>query len=110
MDVIVNVVNQKLKIASNLKNYVEGSKNFVRFVFNLSNDWNGLTVTAQFIQKGIAYPVELDSKNSAYLPEHIVAGTCYLVLNGTGGGKIASTSHIKLTLEEDLFVENEEII
>lgn len=26
MDVIVNVVNQKLKIASNLKNYVEGSK------------------------------------------------------------------------------------
>lgn len=107
MDVIVNVINQKLKIASNLKNYVEGSKNFVRFVFKLTSDWDGLTVKAQFIQNGIAYEVALDSNKSVYLPTQIKAGTCHLLLNGTGGNRIASTKHVTLAIDEDLFKINE---
>ena len=107
MDVIVNVVNQKLKIASNLKNYVEGSNNFIRFVFKLPSDWDGLTVTAQFIQNGVGYGVTLDSNNSAYLPQYIEAGTCYLVLNGKNGSKTATTNHVMLTLDEDIFMSYE---
>lgn len=109
MDVIVNVINQKLKIASNLKNFVEGSENFIRFVFKLSSDWDGLSKYAQFIQKGIAYDRTLDDENSVYLPKQIKAGTCYMLLSGKGGGKIATTNYVVLTLDEDILVVDDDI-
>ena len=71
MDILVNVANQKLKIAANLKSLVKGTQEFIRFVYNLTGDWDGLTVFAQFIQNGVAYNQLLDSDNSAYLPADI---------------------------------------
>ena len=46
MDVFINVTGQKLKIASNLKDYVDGSQDFIRFVFNFNDDtWSDMLVT-----------------------------------------------------------------
>ena len=49
MDILVNVTNQKIRVASNLRSLVAGTQEFIRFVFGISGDWNGLTVFAQFI-------------------------------------------------------------
>ena len=38
MDIRVNVVNQKLKIPTNLKNFVAGTQEFIRFVFNFIDE------------------------------------------------------------------------
>ena len=46
MNIIVNVANQKLKVATDLKNLVAGTRGFIHFVFKLPSEWNGLTTFA----------------------------------------------------------------
>lgn len=104
MDINVNVVNQELKIAENLKCLAVGSKRFVRFVFDLGSDWDGLTIYAQFIQGGIGYNVNLDANNAAYLPQELGEGECYLVLHGTAENVIASTNYVTLKLHDNRFI------
>ena len=71
MEVFINVVGQKLRIATNCKTFVEGTMNFVKFTFILSDDWASLEKKAQFIQDGEAINRELDGNNSVYLPYRI---------------------------------------
>ena len=106
MDILVNVANQKLKIAANLKSLVKGTQEFIRFVYNLTGDWDGLTVFAQFIQNGVAYNQLLDSENSAYLPAEIGAGTVTMMLYGSGGNTIATTNYLTLTVDDNIFVQD----
>lgn len=106
MDITVNVVNQRLKISTNLKNYVEGTQKFIRFIFNLSNEWDNLLTFAQFSQNGESYNVYLDSENSVYMPPEIVAGTCTMMLYGTGADVIGTTEPIALTIGENNFASN----
>lgn len=106
MDIQINVVNQKLRIASNLKYLVSGTQEFVNFVFNLSDDWSGLTVFAQFTQNGTSYNQYLDADNSCYLPAEIVAGTCTLVLYGSGSNTIATTNYLTLDITENNIVSD----
>lgn len=106
MDILVNVTNQKIRVASNLRSLVAGTQEFVRFVFCLSGDWNGLTVFAQFIQNGVAYNQLLDSDNSAYLPSEIEEGTVALMLYGSGGNTIATTNYLTLKIDENILVQN----
>ena len=106
MDILVNVVNQKLKIATNLKSLVAGSQNFIRFVFNLTSDWDDLKTFAQFRQGNNSYNQYLDDEKSAYLPSEIGAGTCTLLLYGSGGTKRATTNYLTLTIDENLLVSN----
>lgn len=103
MDVYVDVVGQKLKIATNQKRFVTGTQNFIRFVFGLSGDWIGLTSFAQFKQNGTPYSQALDSQNAVYLPPDIVAGEFTLALQGEASGKIAKTFEIKLLAIKDPF-------
>ena len=42
MNIQINVINQKLRLATNLKNYVAGSQEFVQFTFNISEEWDDL--------------------------------------------------------------------
>ena len=84
MEINVNVVNQKLHITTNLKSLVAGTQEFIKFNFNLGDDWDNLLVSAQFMQNGTAYNKVLDSNDSCYLPAEIVAGTCSLMLFGSG--------------------------
>ena len=105
MDIIVNVINQKLRIASNLKYIIAGTQEFIRFVFNFrSDDWDDLMTFAQFIQNGHAYNVYLDDENSVYLPHEITEGKVTLVLRGSGDDTIAVTDCVTLILGENILV------
>ena len=112
MDINVQVRGQKLRIPTNLKGYAPGSQNFVKFIFDLSEDWDGLSVFAQFSQDGNGYNQYLDEDGAAYLPHEITTGQCILMLYGTGGSGdntvIATTNYIVLTLDRDLFITDAE--
>lgn len=106
MDILVNVANQKLKIATNLKSLVAGTQEFVRFVFNLTGDWDGLLTFAQFRQDGVAYNQYLDDDKSAYLPAEIGTGTCTLMLYGSNDKTIATTNYLTLSIDENILVSD----
>ena len=104
MNVLVHVTGQRINIKDNNKQFVAGSQQFVRFVFVLDDSWDGLNVSAQFIQNGTAYNVPLDNNNSAYLPSAITAGTCKLLLYGTGSTVIGTTNYLTLTINENALI------
>lgn len=108
MDILVNVANQKLKIATNLKSLVAGTQEFVRFVFNTSGDWDGLATFAQFRQNGVAYNQYLDDDKSAFLPAEIGVGTCTVMLYGSNENTIATTNYLTLTIDENILVSDAE--
>lgn len=108
MDILVNVANQKLKIATNLKSLVAGTQEFIRFVFNLTGDWDDLMTFAQFRQDGKSYNQYLDENNSAYLPAEIGMGTCTLMLYGSNNNTKATTNYLTLTIDENILVANAE--
>lgn len=106
MDILVNVANQKLKIATNLKSLVAGTQEFVRFVFNTSGDWDGLATFAQFRQNGVAYNQYLDDDKAAFLPSEIGVGTCTVMLYGSNENTIATTNYLTLTIDENILVSD----
>lgn len=111
MELLINVINQKLKLATNLKNLVAGSQQFIKLTFNLSEEWDDLLTFAQFIQSENAYSQYLDSDNSVYLPSEIQKGVCKLALCGTGSqGEgshiIATTNYLELNIDENILVSN----
>jgi len=108
MDIYVDVIGQKLKIATNQKRFVVGTQNFIRFVFDLSGDWISLTSFAQFKQNGNPYNQTLDSENAVFLPKEIKAGEFTLALQGTNASKIAKTFEISLLAIKDPFAADNE--
>lgn len=98
MDILINVVNQRLRLITNVRDIVAGTENFVRFVFQLGGGWEGLTIVARFTQNGTVYEQTLDSNNAVYLPSQIVAGECSLMLTGTSSNKTAVTKSALLTI------------
>ena len=88
MEIVVDVIGQRLRLPANLKDYVEGSSNFVKFRFEFSDDWNGLVVFAQFGQSGNYFNKYLDADNCVYLPNEILNGKCTLSLFGSYGNVI----------------------
>lgn len=107
MDIKVNVDKQKLRVVTNLKKYVSGTQNFIKFTFNfLDNAWDDLSIFAQFKQGDNAYNQYLDDDNSVYLPVEIQAGECELILSGTNQNVVAVTGCLKLTIEENYLVSD----
>lgn len=106
MEILVNVIGQKLKIATNLKCFISGSQQFVKFTFNIDDSWDNLITFAQFRQNDVAYNQYLDANNSVYLPREIGAGACTLILYGTGGNVRATTNYLTLTIDENILVAN----
>lgn len=100
MDVFIDVVNQKLRVATNLRKYVSGTNQFVRFIFNLSDDWAGLTTRAEFLQNENVFSHELDSNNSVYLPREVTHGKCSLSLKGTNGTITATSEDVVFLIEK----------
>ncbi len=99
MDLKIKVLNQKIHYAATYGRIVEGSQNFVRFVFDMTSEWDDLKVFAQFTQNGTSYNVYLDDENAVYLPTEITAGTCALMLYGTGDTTIGTTNTLKLAID-----------
>lgn len=106
MDILVSVVNQKLRVTTNLKTLVDGTQEFIRFVFNLPSEWDDLLVFAQFMQDGVAYNQYLDEDNGAYLPSEIGVGTCTLMLFGSDEDVIATTNYLTLKIEPNILVSD----
>ena len=105
MDILVTVEGQKMKLASNQTHHIEGSSQFVKFIFNLSDEWNGLDSNVQFIQNGEAYGQKLDgsgNKKYAFLPNGITEGECKMVLYGGDGTIRATTNYIPLSIGKDI--------
>ena len=106
MEILVHVVGQKLKMATNLKSLVEGSQNFVKIIFDLSSDWDDLTTFAQFTQNSKSYNVYLDEENAVYLPSEIVAGSCMMLLYGTGRTVRGTTNYLQFTIDRNILVSD----
>lgn len=106
MNILVNVVNQKMKVVSGFRDIVEGSQEFVRFEFNLTDEWSGLMTFAQFRQGENAYNKYLDENNCVCLPPEIKAGTCTVMLYGAGGTVIGTTNYVTLNINEYNLVTN----
>ena len=103
MDILVTVEGQKMKIATNQRRYTEGSKQFVQFRFDLSEEWHDMIIFANFVQGDKLYPVRLNDSACAHLPSKVKEGNCLLVLYGGTSGKQTSEndagSVIKATTE-----------
>lgn len=106
MTVYVDVVGQTL-IVPNRMVYIEGTQEFIRFTFNLDDDWKELTTFAQFVQNGVPYNKYLDDTYSVYLPSEIVNGVCTLTIYGTGHGRIGTASYLILKIEPNSLVDGE---
>ena len=106
MSILVNVVNQKMYVSSTMEGIVAGSQQFVKFRFNLSEEWDGLMTFAQFRQNGVAYNQYLDEENSAYLPPEIGVGTCTLMLYGSHNTTIGTTNYLTLKINENILVSD----
>lgn len=98
MDIFITVDKQKMRCNNNVRSFVAGTQEFVLFNFILSDDWDNLTIYAQFTQDGKSYNVYLDSGDSAYLPPEIKEGICNLALRGTRGNTIAVTEPLQLNI------------
>lgn len=103
MDILVIVEGQRMKLASNQNHHIEGSNEFVKFKFDLSSEWTGLTVHAQFVQNGENFGGPING-NYTYLPNDIKEGECKLVLWGVDGTVRATTNYISLTIGKDISV------
>lgn len=107
MDIQVIVDGQRLKVYSRLKFFAPRSQEFVKFIFELSEDWDGLTVFAQFRQNNKAYNQFLNRNGEAYLPHELSAGKCTLMLYGSGSGnKIGTTNCLELNITENILLED----
>ena len=109
MAITINVIGQKMIIAEHNKILAPGSQEFVKFEFNLSDDWDGLTVFAQFRQGTNAYNQYLDNDKCAYLPTEIGVGNCMLMLYGTsstGTNVIGTTRCVVFKVEDNRFISD----
>ena len=106
MSILVNVVGQKMYVSSTMDGIVAGSQNFVKFRFNLTDDWDGLMTFAQFRQGGNAYNQYLDEENSVFLPAEIGMGTCTLMLYGTGDTVRGTTNYLTLKVDKNILVSD----
>lgn len=94
MEVNIYVQGQQLKLGTNLSRLVEGSQEFIKFIFAFSDDWGGLTKTSFFSQNGNCYKADLDENNSVYLPSEITYGKCTLSVYGVKDTIRATTNEI----------------
>ena len=107
MKIPIKVLGQKMRLPSNYKFIAPKSQKFVNFVFDLSSDWDGLTIFAQFGQNGEGYNQYLDENNSVSLPIEITAGECTLMLYGSGSDNVIATSnYLTLKITPDILIAN----
>lgn len=98
MDIFITVDKQKMRCNNNVRSFVAGTQEFILFNFLLPDEWDDLTVYAQFTQNDKPYNVYLDADDRAYLPPEIKEGICTLALRGTRGNTIAVTEPLQLNI------------
>lgn len=104
MDIYCSVIGQKLRIDTPLRHYPQNSDDFVRFLFTLSSDWDGLMTYAQFRQGDKHSEVYLTdvtiehgestvTYKAATLPDWLQPGLASMLLYGTGRETVIGTTN-----------------
>lgn len=104
MDILLDVKHQRLRARTGQTTIIDKTQGFIHFVFNLSDDWDGLTIYAQFAQDGNVYNVTLDENDAADLPDDITAGTFTLALAGEGDSTFATSSYLTFTNVASVYI------
>lgn len=102
----INVNNQRMMLVSSNYKIVSGSQQFVRFHFTLDDDWQNLTVFAQFTQNDDAYNQYLDANYDVFLPSEIEDGEVRVSLYGTGNTVIGTSNYLAFNVEKIEFTED----
>lgn len=105
MDILMSVQGQSLRNRS-YSEMVSDTQEFIKFKFDLSDDWKDLLVFAQFTQGEDSYNVYLDDDKSVYLPAEIKEGAYTLTLYGTGGNVVATTNTRTFRLQKCRLVKD----
>lgn len=104
MTILINVINQELRLATPFKTLVNGTQEFIKFKFVLDDAWLKITTFAQFTQDDTAYNVYLDDNKCVFLPREINSGAFTLMLYGTGGHVIGTSNYLTLKMIDNIFV------
>lgn len=109
MDIHIAVNGQKMEMPVPAPVIIDGSRKFVKLAFDLSNDWDTMTIYCQFQQRGHAWNKYLDDLDrTVYLPEELKDGAFDIMLCGAYGDSIATSSGIQLFIEGNRLEEDEE--
>lgn len=107
MEIHVTVDGQRMTFEDSGYRFAPRTQKFIKYKFDLSEDWSPLTVFAQFTQGENSYNSYLDYDDCVYLPSEITAGECYMMLYGTGANEVRGTTNaIRMCITEDRFVED----
>lgn len=101
MDILINVAGQNLRTTTNNRRLVAGTREYIRFVFALSEDWSGLIIFAQFTQNGKSYNKYLNEDCSVTLPQEITDGEFELALQGNLDKVTAKSFPLIFEVERD---------
>lgn len=108
MDIRVVVDGQRMVLRDSSYRLAPQSQKFIKFRFDLSDDWKSLTPFAHWIRCGNEqenYSVYLDYEDSAFLPPEITKGEYLMMLYGTGSNNnIGTTMPIRLIITDELFI------
>ena len=111
MDVFCEVNGQRLTVLTKPRRYVAGSENFVKLRFSLSEDWDGMTVFAQFrqgsrtseaflIKEAVASGEHKGDWMTVAMPGWPQPGRCCMTLCGVGhGNAVATTNCVELLID-----------
>lgn len=101
MDIIAIVKGQKMRLAANNSCYISGSNGFVRFKFELSDEWKNRPMIAMFEQNGKIFSQTV-TDGYAFLPSDICEGNCNMSLFGISGTIFATTNRVPLIIKNDI--------
>lgn len=108
MDVLVDVSNQRIRLSTHINAFVAGTKSFIRFVFNLSDEWRDLNKYAQFTQGNISYNQSLFNDYYCWLPEDLRPGECTMTLVGENGTTKAVTDALTFKIIDSILYDGGE--
>lgn len=106
MTILINVVNQDLRLMTPFRALVSGTQKFIRFKFIFNEIWEDVMPFAQFVQNDVGYNVYLDEDNCVYLPTEIKDGTFTLMLYGAGEEVIATTNYLRIKINKNNYIED----
>lgn len=102
---IIKVNGQHMTVDERLRP-VSDSQDFVKFKFELSEEWTDLLKFAQFTQGTESYNVYLDDNLECYLPSEITSGTCTLSVAGSKDDIFATTDGIVFDVRKTRLVQD----
>ena len=107
-NIYIDISGQKLAVNPQDINIVDGTQDFIRFVFHTDGEWSGLNIVAHFMQVDQVYKRTLNEDMSVMLPSEITSGGFTLALCGSGDKTIATSNYLTFRVYKEIFLANEQ--